>query len=414
MISDLIESTVRESHLPNGIRVATETVPHAYGVAIGIRVHSGSRDEDEQQVGISHLLEHMFFKGTTLRSARQIAEEMDAIGGNLDAFTSKEYAGYGSRVLPEHVPFALELLTDVLRNPRLDEDDLELEKSVVLEEIKGIEDSPEEYVHEVFSASVWPDHPLGRPIIGTPEIVSRLSAEELREHLTRHYVPERLVFAASGAISHEEFEALVSQHFGDLAGEALPRSTESPVCHTPRTLLARATEQTHFCMGLNALSETDPDRWALRIVNLILGGGMSSRLFQEIREERGLCYSIGSDLISFREGGLFVIYSDTSPEHVEELEELARAALQRVTREGVSLEELGRAKAQVRAATLLSLDDVGTRMNRLARSILYHNRVVPLADLMSQVDRVTAEDCLRVAERVFSGSELAFAAIGPF
>ena len=410
----MLDTPVRETVLDNGIRVVTEQVPHVQSVALGIRVDAGARDESEEQAGISHLLEHMLFKGTERRTARQIAEELDAVGGQMDAFTSKEYTGYGARVLPEHVPLALDVLADMLRCSLVDEKELELEKSVILEEYRSLEDAPEDYVHDLFGRTIWPTHPLGRAVIGYPDVIERLTRQELLDYLAAHYIPKRVLCVAAGNVEHDALVRELEKQFGDLDGAGEERQLTPPEAQLEQCLIDRPTEQAHFCMGTAGVDENDPDRWPARVLNLILGGGMSSRLFQEIREKRGLCYSIASEAASYREGGFFAVYADTSLEHLHEVRDLARQELLNVRRSGISEAELTRAKNQVRASLLLSLDDVGSRMNRLARSLLYHGRVIQPSELMAEVDAVTLEDCRRVAERLFGGDRFAFAAIGPF
>lgn len=405
---------VRLTTLDNGLRVVTEFVPGMNGVSLGLRIEGGSRDEAEDQAGISHLLEHMVFKGTERRSARDIAEELDQIGGQLDAYTTKEYTGYGCRVLPEHLREALEILADMLRNSRIDPAELELEKSVILEEYKSLEDSPEEFIHDVFARTIWPDHPLGRPVIGSPAVIAALSREDLVRHLRRHYAPARMICAAAGNVDHDHLVSVLDGLFGDQAGPAEPRVEEKPEATARTVRISRPIEQAHFVTGVEGVGENDPDRWAVRVLNLIAGGGMSSRLFQEIREKRGLCYSIGSDSSSFREGGLFMVYADTSADQLDQVTDLARAELQSLAEKGVRPEELSRAKNQIRSATLLSLDDTGSRMSRLARSLLYHGRVVPLAEIVAEVEALTPEHIRAAAQRLFAGKEFAFAAIGPF
>ena len=409
----MLDSPVHETTLPNGLRIATEFVPHALGVTVGLRLDVGSRDEAESEAGISHVLEHMVFKGTERRTARDIAEEMDAVGGQMDAYTTKDYTAYGARVLPEHVPLAIDVLADMLRHSRLDPSDLELEQSVILEEYRSMEDAPEEYVHEVFTEAMWPQHPLGRPIIGRPAVIASLSTEDLRRYLSTHYRAPRLIACAAGNLEHDAFVAEIERQFGDLNGAQPERMLETPVARTSENRIHRPLEQAHFCMGGPGVSEADDDRWAVRILSLILGGGMSSRLFQEIREKRGLCYNIGCESTSYREAGQFVIFADTSLEQLDAVRLLIRQELDRLVQEGLLTTELTRAKEQVRAATLLSLDDTGSRMGRLAHSLLYRGRVVPLAELVELVEAVTREDCLRAARRLFS-DELSFAAIGPF
>ncbi|MBM3457086.1 MAG: insulinase family protein [Armatimonadetes bacterium] len=414
MAVPLLDTPVRESTLPNGLRVITETVPHVYSVALGIRVASGSRDEPEELAGISHLLEHMVFKGTERRTAAQIAVELDSVGGQVDAFTSKEYAGYSARVLAEHVPLALDVLTDMLCCSTLDQAELDLEKGVILEEYRGLEDAPEEWVHELYCELLWPDHPLGRPVIGRPEVIEALTREDLIRHRETHYVPDQLICVASGQVEHDEFVGWVAEHLRALQGRSPAREERPPRVQHSSIRMDRPLEQVHLCLGTGTVGERHPDRWPLRVLNLILGGGMSSRLFQEIREKRGLCYSIGSDVTTFREGGCFTVYADTSPEHGEEVQDLVWAEVEKIAEQGLTEEELARAKAQVRAGTLLSLEDTGSRMNRLARSVLYYGKVIPLSELVGFVEAVTREDCRRVAGDLISRGEFAFAAIGPF
>lgn len=392
----------------------TEQIPHFYSVALGMRVDAGSRDEPESRSGISHLLEHMVFKGTERRTAKEIAEELDGVGGQMDAYTTKEYTGYSSRVLADHVPLALDVLADMLRNSRFETADLDVEKSVILEEYRSLEDAPEEYVHDLFNRTIWPSHPLGRAIIGDPEVVASLTREDLQDYLATHYVPSRIICAAAGNVEHEAFVAEIDRKFGDLSGTETPRELAAPAVSLEKCTLHRPTEQAHFCLGTRGVDENDPDRWVLRMLNLILGGGMSARLFQEIREKRGLCYSIGSETVSYREGGLFVVFADTSPQQLEQVLDLTRQELTSVAEQGLSADELARAKEQVRAALLLSLDDVGSRMSRLARGLLYHGRVQPLEEIQALVDAVSLEDCQRVAQQLFGSGEFAYAAIGPF
>jgi len=408
------DSLVRLTTLDNGVRVVTEQVPYVHSIALSILIDVGSRDEPEALAGVSHVLEHMLFKGTERRTARDIAEEFDAVGGHLDAFTSKEYTGYSARVLPEHVPLALDILTDMIRHALVDERELELEKGVILEEYKSLEDAPEEFIQDVFSQTMWPDHPLGRPVIGTPETIAGLTRDQVLAYLGERYAPGHILCAAAGRLDHDALTAEVEKQFGELNGPATARNLQAPEARSEQRLIHRATEQAHFCMGTGGVSEDDPDRWALRVLSLIVGGGMSSRLFQEIREKRGLCYSIGSEAVSYRDGGMFLVYADTSPSQLDEVRDLARQELLNVAQNGITAGELSRAREQVRAAMLLSLDDIGSRMNRLARSLLYHGRVVSPDELLAKVDAVTLEDCRRVADRLFGSGEYAFAAIGPF
>jgi predicted Zn-dependent peptidase len=336
------------------------------------------------------------------------------VGGHIDAYTTKEYTGYGVRVLPEHLATGLDLLGDMLCRSRVDAAELELEKAVILEEYKSIEDTPEDYVHDVFARTLWPAHPLGRPVIGRPEVVAALSAEDVREQMLRYYAPARMICAAAGNVDHEALVGLLDAQFGDLPPGPGARSLTPPDAAMERTLVDRPSEQAHFVLGTTGMDENHEERWALRVLTLIAGGGMSSRLFQEVREKRGLCYSIAADATSYREGGMFVVYADTSQTQMAEVEGLVRLELARLAREGVRPEELARAKEQVRTATLLSLDDIGSRMSRLARSLLYHGRVIGLEEILAEIDALTLADIHRVANRLFGDDRYALAAIGPF
>lgn len=409
-----LSGPIRETTLANGLRIVSEAMPGVSGISLGMRIDSGSSDEPPEQAGISHVLEHMVFKGTERRSARDIAEEMDALGGQMDAYTTKEYTAYNLRLLPEHLPPALAVLADMLRRSLVEPAELELEKAVILEEYRSLEDAPEDQVYDVFARTLWPTHPLGRPVIGTPETVAGLTADQVRSRLRECYNPARMICAAAGAVDHDALVACLEEQFGDLPAGAPAPSLGPAVPVLERELVHRPSEQAHFVLGGGAPDENDDERWAARVLGLIAGGGMSSRLFQEVREKRGLCYSIGAEASSYREGGMFVVYADTSPEQMEEVEGLVRRELATLATEGVRAEELERSRRQIRAATLLSLDDAGSRMSRLARSLLYHGRVVRLEDVMARIEALTLEDIQTAARRLVGRGEFALAAIGPF
>ncbi|MBI3910580.1 MAG: insulinase family protein [Armatimonadetes bacterium] len=403
-----------QTKLTNGLRVVTESVPFAQSVALGIWLDVGARDEQDREAGISHLAEHMLFKGTGRRTAQQIAEELDAVGGQLNAFTDKEYTCYYAKVLPEHVSIAVDVLADMLQNSLLDPEELERERNVVLEEIKRHEDSPEDLVHDVFAGVLWPGHPLGRPVIGRPESVQRFTRGDLVQYLARHYRPDRLVVAAAGKLTHEEIIALVERHFGGLTGQSSPRTSQRPDFGFGEVILSKNTEQVHFCFGTRGFDENDEDRYALGILDTAIGGGMSSRLFQEVREKRGLCYSIGSYVASYREAGMFAIYAGTSLTHLDEVRELARQELVSVAKKGLTGDEFQRAKNQIRGGVLLGLDSMTGRMSRLGKSILHYDRVVSPFEIVEKVESLTQNDVQRVAQLVFGDESFAYAAVGPF
>jgi predicted Zn-dependent peptidase len=397
----------------NGIRIVTEEVPYAQSVSLGIWVDSGARDETDENAGISHFLEHLLFKGTERRTALEIAEALDAVGGQLNAFTDKEYTCYYAKVLPEHTDLALDVLSDMLQNSILDPEEIEREKDVVLEEIKRHEDTPDELIHDLFLTTLWPGHPLGRSVIGRPEVIERLTRDEILAYLRQHYAPQRMVVAAAGNLRHDEIVRLVQQYLGGLSGKPEPRSPIAPAFTAGDTCLKRSTEQVHFCLGTRGYTQDEDDRYALGILDAAVGGGMSSRLFQEVREKRGLCYAIGSYTASYREAGMFAVYAGTSPENAAEVRTLIQHELGKLSADGLEAAELQRAKNQIRGAVLLGLDSMSSRMTRLGKSLLYYNRVISPEEVVEKVEAVTPEDIRRVCQSIFSG-DYAYAAVGPF
>jgi predicted Zn-dependent peptidase len=396
----------------NGIRIVTEEVPYAQSVSLGIWVDSGARDETDENAGISHFLEHLLFKGTERRTALEIAEALDAVGGQLNAFTDKEYTCYYAKVLPEHTDLALDVLSDMLQNSILDPEEIEREKDVVLEEIKRHEDTPDELIHDLFLTTLWPGHPLGRSVIGRPEVIERLTRDEILAYLRQHYAPQRMVVAAAGNLRHDEIVRLVQQYLGGLSGKPEPRSPVAPAFTAGDTCLKRSTEQVHFCLGTRGYTQDEDDRYALGILDAAVGGGMSSRLFQEVREKRGLCYAIGSYTASYREAGMFAVYAGTSPKNAKTVRSLVQEELTKVAKDGLGEEELQRAKNQIRGAVLLGLDSMSGRMTRLGKSVLYYDRVISPFEVVEKVERVTPEEIRRVAGAVFGG-DYAYAAVGP-
>jgi predicted Zn-dependent peptidase len=400
------------STLENGVRVVTERVPYAQSVALGVWVDAGARDEADENAGISHFIEHLLFKGTERRSAQAIAEALDAVGGQLNAFTDKEYTCYYAKVLPEHTDLALDVLSDMLRNSILDPVEIDRERDVVLEEIKRHEDTPDELIHDVFLTTLWPGHPLGRSVIGSPEVIGRVSREEIVGYLQRHYAPGRMVVAAAGNLEHQAILDRVRRYLGGLAGDPLPRQPVAPAVAVGDTCLRRSTEQVHFCLGTRGYTQDEEDRYPLAIIDAAVGGGMSSRLFQEVREKRGLCYAIGSYTASYREAGMFAVYAGTSPKNARTVRALIHEELTKVAREGLGEEELQRAKNQLRGAVLLGLDSMSSRMTRVGKSVLYYDRVISPFEVVEKVEQVTPDEVRRVAASIFAG-DYAYAAVGP-
>ncbi len=400
--------------LPNGVRVITESVSHVQSVSVGVWAGAGSRDEDDSNQGISHFLEHMLFKGTEKRTAKQIADEFDSIGGQLNAFTEKEYTCYFGRVLKEHISLAVDVLSDMFLNSKLEPSEVELEKGVVLEEIKRHEDSPDDLIHDMFAQLVWTGHPLGRPVLGTSETVGSLTRDDLTGFIESRYAPDNIVVAAAGNLAHEEFVEQVSALYGGLSGSRSGLARRAPDFSAETVLTHKDTEQVHLCMGTKGYSHLDDAKYPLAIIDTTLGGGMSSRLFQEIREKRGLAYAIGSYSASYNEGGLFAVYGGTSLDNMDEVVQVIRSQFEDIGTNGVTDYELNRAKNQIRGSLVLGQENMSNRMMRMAKSELYYGRVIPLEELIAKITNVTHTDIQGVAHRMFLESELPMAAIGPF
>jgi predicted Zn-dependent peptidase len=406
---------IRSTTLSNGLLVLTERMSHLRSVAMGVWIDSGSRDEAPEVNGISHFIEHMVFKGTTTRSASQFAREVDAIGGNLDAFTGKETICFNIKVLDENVPAALDLLTDLVLHPTFDPSDLEKEQGVILEEIKMDEDDPNYLVHELFTQSFWKGDALGRPILGTAKTVSSFNQAIVLDEYARRFTPANMVFTAAGNLNHEEFVEQVAAAFSSLSathGEKLVR-TPAPQAFPHITLKnKKSLEQVQFCLAVPSLPVADPDRYAAYLLNSILGGGMSSRLFQSIREDRGLAYSIYSEMNPFRDTGSLAVYAGCSIERTREVLALTLAELTRVKVEPVSAEELKRAKDQIKGNMVLGLESSNSRMSSLARQQMYWGRFFSLDEITAEIDRVTAADLQRLANQLLQPESLALTLLG--
>jgi predicted Zn-dependent peptidase len=410
--------SVRKTTLPNGVRVVTESIAHVQSVSLGLWVATGSRYEADDRRGISHFLEHMVFKGTERRpTAKRIADEMEDVGGALNAFTDKEYTCYYARALAEHLPLTVDILTDMFLNSLFDPEETARERKVVLEEIKRREDDPDDLVHDLFAQTILPEHPLGLPVIGTAEIVGGLTPDDLREYIRGHYGPEKVIVAAAGNLEHEAVVEQVANALGGMTGGNGAQPREAAQIGTRTTLhYARPTEQVNFCVGTRGYSQFDADRYVLAVMDTVVGGSMGSRLFQEIREKRGLAYSVGSYSMMHAEGGYFAAYGGTSPDTYEECVAVIKQEFERVRREGITEEELERAKNQFRASIVMGQESMSRRMDRMGRSECYFGRVVPLQEVLDGINAVTVADSRRVAEAVFPSDmdELSVAAVGPF
>jgi predicted Zn-dependent peptidase len=402
----------RKKVLDNGLTVLTEAIPHVRSVAIGVWIARGSRHERREEGGLAHFIEHMVFKGTERRSQARIAQEMDEIGGQTDAFTSHECAGFHAKVLDEHVPRAIDLLSDIVLAPRFDADELERERNVIFEEIKGVEDAPEELVHEVFVEQFWPNHPLGRPILGTPDTVASFERDDLLRFFRKIYNPGNLIVAAAGRLEHAQIERLVVEHFEGLRTPPDELADTRPVMVPSIRLLDKDLEQAHLVIGTEAPPQASPDRHAAYILNAILGGNLSSRLFQVIREERGLAYSVYSGLACYRDTGQLTIYAGTAPKNVPELLDLVMRELGRIRNEPVEPPELQRAKDHLRGSLLMGLESTSSRMSQLARQQMYYGRHLSTEETIRDIEAVTSDDVQRLASSMFENRPLAMTLLG--
>ena len=399
--------------LDSGLRLITERMPHVRSVSIGVWLTRGSRHESEPQSGIAHVVEHMLFKGTATRTAEDIAQKIDSIGGQLDAFTAKEYASYYIKVLDEHVSTAVDLLSDIVMNPRFEQDDLEREKKVILEEIKMVEDTPDDLVHELFTQHFWEGHALGRPILGSRETVESFTPATLREYFQTAYVAPNLIVAAAGNLEHAQVRELISRAFAKL-----PATREAYGDSTPRVvpqviIRSKELEQSHVCLGTNSYPQNHDDRYVSYIMNTVLGGSMSSRLFQNVREKRGLAYAVFSGLSAYRDAGNITIYAGCANEAVPEVVELCVGELRGLKEAPVPAAELRRAKDHLKGSLMLSLENTASRMSHLARQEIYFERHFGLDETLAGVEQVTSEDVMRVAKDLFMNGSLAATVVGP-
>lgn len=406
---------IRRTVLANGLLVLTERMAHVNSLSMGVWVGSGSRDEVAERNGISHFVEHMVFKGTTSRTAQQIAREVDSMGGNLDAFTSKENVCFTIKVLAEKAGPALDVLSDLVLHPTFDAEDVRREQGVILEEIKMDEDNPDYLVNEIFTQRFWKGDALGRPILGTAATVSSFTPEILFDEHGRRFAPETMVFSAAGDLEHDAFVEEVAKRFGGLAPrqDALRPGDVAPVARPHITLKRkRSLEQVQLCMGVPALRVNDPRRYGVYLMNTILGGGMSSRLFQTIREERGLAYSIFSEMSPFRDTGSLCVYAGASVEKAPEVVELTLVELRRLKEQAIDLIELERAKDQLKSNIVMGLESSGSRMANLARQQMYYGRFFGVEEIVADVERVTVEEIQALAQELFQQEKLALTMLG--
>ena len=407
------QRNLRRTVLPNGLIVLTERMDHLRSVAMGVWIKSGSRCETAEINGISHFVEHMLFKGTRSRSALHIAREMDSIGGNLDAFTGKETICFNVKSLSDHVPIALDVLADLVLNPTFASTEIERERSVILEEIKIDEDNPDVLVHELFTQNFWKDHPLGKPILGTTKTVGRLDQQKLFDYHTGRFRGGNMVFSAAGNLEHDQFIEVVTEKFAALVSGEPAYEVQTPQA-SARILLQnkKALEQVQLCMGVPSPSITDENRYATLILNTILGGGMSSRLFQTVREERGMAYAIYSDLSPYSDTGSLCVYAGTSAANALEVIDLVLAEFRNLKEIPLSDEELTRAKDQLKGNILMGLESSNSRMANLARQEMYFHQFFSADEIIARIDKVTVEQVQAMAQRLFVPDRIAITLLG--
>ncbi len=399
--------------LPNGVRIVTEPMPHVRSIAAGVWIGSGSRSEQPTESGISHFVEHMVFKGTMNRSAEEIARAVDSIGGNLDAFTAKELVSFNVKVLDEQFESAFEVVADLTLAPLFREEDFEREKSVVMEELNMEADNPEYLVHELFATNFWKGHALGRPILGTRETVRRFGRDKVVEHYSRTYTGANIIITAAGNLTHERIVELALRHFGGVPRGAAPENGPQPRTHARIHLKEKKhLEQVHMCLGVPSYHLSHEDRFACYVLNTILGGGMSSRLFQNIRERQGLAYAVFSELSPYRDTGCLSVYAGTSLDQARKLARSICEEFARLKQERVAEEELRRAVNYLKGSLALSLESSSSRMSNLARQELYFGRFISMEELVESIDRVTQDDIRRVAQAFFEPGQIAVTILG--
>jgi len=393
---------IQRHQLPNGLVVITEPMGHVRSVSVGVWVNCGSRREPQRLNGMAHFIEHMVFKGTERRSAEQIAREVDSVGGMLDAFTSKELICFNTKVLDEHLPLAFDVLADLVLRPRFAAEDIEKEKGVILEELKMDQDNPDYLVHELFTQGFWRGHPLGKPILGTPKTVKGFRRSAVRECYHKWFGPQNLVITAAGHLQHKELLALVEKEFGKLKKGKKGKAERVPPVTPHITLKSKKDlEQAHVCLGVASYPVAHERRFATAVLNNILGGGMSSRLFQNIREKRGLAYAVYSDVSPYRDTGLLSIYAGTAVKTIPEVVRLVMAEFRDLKETPVPAEELRRAKDYLKGSLMLSLESTSSRMSNLARQEMYFGRFISMDELLQAVERVTAAEIQEIAREFF-------------
>ncbi|MBW2056022.1 MAG: insulinase family protein [Deltaproteobacteria bacterium] len=400
--------------LDNGIRVLTETVPYYGSACIGVWVLTGSRDEEDSENGVSHFLEHLLFKGTERRTAQDIARTIDSVGGSLNGFTGRECTCFYAKVLDRNLDLAVDLLSDMLLNSKFDSQEIERERAVVLQEVKMVEDTPDDYVHDLFSRAFWGDHPMGQPVIGRSERIRSLSREQILRHFDDYYRSDRMIIAVAGNVEHGAVVDMVERAFaGAPRGSKTMRRGRPTGYSTKASVRRKKTEQVHLCLGTEGLAYVSSRRFASYVLNAVLGGGMSSRLFQEVRERRGLAYSIYSYLPSYADTGLLVVYAATEKQRVAQVVEMILKEFEALREKPISQDELVTSRQQLKGNLLLSLENSDNRMTRLAKNEIYFGRFLPVEEVIDRIDGVTVDEITELAADLFLPEHLCLTLLGP-
>jgi len=404
---------INRKEFSNGLTVVTERMPNLRSISLGVWLKKGSRHESESENGISHFIEHLLFKGTANRSAKEIALTIDSIGGHIDAFTAKEYTCFYAKVLDEHLPVALDLLSDIVLHPRFDPAEIEKERKVIFEEIRMVDDTPDELVYDLFNQHLWPDHPLGRPIQGTVESVTSMTPEILTRYFRESYQPGNLLITATGNLEHEKLVTEIRRAFEPLSNGSAPPMTGPPRL-SPGLVIKEKKElgQIHLCLGVKGFPLNNEHRFQEYVLNTLLGGAMSSRLFQDIREERGLAYNVFSSVNAFRDTGFLMVYAATAPESAEQVVRLILEEFVSLKEKAPVDREMKMARDHLKGSLMLSLESSSSRMSNLARQEVYFQRPFTLTEILEGIDRVTAEEVRALAREMFDSSTCTMAVLG--
>ena len=403
----------RKDTLTNGIRVVSETLPKSRSVSIGVWVKVGSRHEPEEIGGTSHFIEHLFFKGTEKRTAKDIAIEMDSIGGEMNAFTSQETTTYYAKVVDEHLPMAIDILSDILLHSKFDPLEMEKERKVILEEIKGVEDTPDDYIHELFTNTVWAGNSLGRPILGTRDTIKALKHKDIVSYIDNYYSPKEIVISVAGNFEHARLIELLNASFGKFARGGVAKNEVTPVFNQAIVVKKKQLEQVQICVGCKGMQYTHDDRFVISALNTVLGNSMSSRLFQEIREQNALAYSIFSYVTSYRDTGLLTVYAGADPSNALEVVRLVTKEFGKIKDEGITPAEETRVRNQIKGSLVLSLESSTSHMSRLARQEIYFGKYLSMDDIIKGVEKVTAEQVQRLAGQLFTRENISLTILGP-